>query len=424
MVATMNKTLTIIIFIVLIVLSAFFSGSEIVYAQVNKLRIKKMGEEGNKNAKKAWEVSSNYANLISVILIGNNLVNIAASSIATILFVGLFENNGALYAGFIVTAIILVFGEIIPKIFLPRFSTKMSMVFVNPLLFFSFIFKPIAKLTNKLIAKFEKKLEMKTKEEDEVDSGDELKTMVEEIEEEGYIDADTKELVNSAIEIKDTQANEIMTPRVDVVAFDVNTPIKEIFKNEDIFTYSRILIYDDSIDNILGVVKTRNLILSYISNKKLNIRDFIIEPIYIHKSKSITTVLRTFRETKNHIAIVVDEFGGTLGIITLEDILEEIVGNIWDEMDEVEEEVETASDGTILVEGEMNIYDLFEIIEFDDDEYECQYTTVAGWCTEILDGFPKENDTFDFNGYKITIVEVDGYRVEKVKLEKLEIEEE
>lgn len=423
MVATMDKAIIIIIFVILIVLSAFFSGSEIVYSQVNKLRIKKMGDEGNKKAMKAWEISSDYSNLISVILVGNNLVNIAASSIATILFVGLFETNGALYAGFIVTGFILIFGEIIPKIFMPRFSTKLSIMFVNPILFFSFIFKPIVKVTNKFIKKFEKKLELKNKEEDIVDSGDELKTMVDEIEEEGYIDADTKELVTSAIEIKYTQANEIMTPRVDVVAFDVNTPVRKMFKNEDIFTYSRILIYDDSIDNILGYVKTRNLILGYIHNKKLNIRNFINEPIFIHKSKSITTVLRTFRETRNHIAIVVDEFGGTLGIITLEDILEEIVGNIWDEMDEVEEEVETISDGSLLVEGEMNIYDMFELIEFEDDEYECQYTTVAGWCTEILDGFPKENDNFEFNGYKITIIEVDGFRVEKIKLEKVEIEE-
>ena len=423
MVVTMDKAIIIIIFVILIVLSAFFSGSEIVYSQVNKLRIKKMGDEGNKKAMKAWEISSDYSNLISVILVGNNLVNIAASSIATILFVGLFETNGALYAGFIVTGFILIFGEIIPKIFMPRFSTKLSIMFVNPILFFSFIFKPIVKVTNKFIKKFEKKLELKNKEEDIVDSGDELKTMVDEIEEEGYIDADTKELVTSAIEIKYTQANEIMTPRVDVVAFDVNTPVRKIFKNEDIFTYSRILIYDDTIDNILGYVKTRKLILAYIQNKKLNIRNFINEPIFIHKSKSITTVLRTFRETKNHIAIVVDEFGGTLGIITLEDILEEIVGNIWDEMDEVEEEVETISDGSLLVEGEMNIYDMFELIEFEDDEYECQYTTVAGWCTEILDGFPKENDNFEFNGYRITIIEVDGFRVEKIKLEKVEIEE-
>jgi len=248
--------------------------------------------------------------------------------------------------------------------------------------------------------------------------------MVDEIEEEGYIDNDTKELVTSAIKIKDTQAHEIMTPRVDVVAFDVNTPIKEIFKDENIFTYSRILMYDDSIDNILGVVKTRNLILSYLSNKKLNLRNFINDPIYIHKSKSITTVLRLFRETKTHIAIVLDEFGGTLGIITLEDILEELVGDIWDEMDEVEEEVETELDGTLIVEGEMNIYDLFELIEFEEDDYECSYSTVAGWCTEILNGFPKENDTFDFNNYKVTIVEVDGYRVEKIKLELNKLTEE
>lgn len=415
----MDKPIKIIIFIILILLSAFFSSSEIIYAQANKLRLKKKGEEGNKKAQKAWELSINYPSLISVILIGNNLVNIAASSIATVLFIGFFENNGAIYAGIIVTVILLIFGEILPKIFLAKNPTKMAILFVSPISFFGYIFKPLVKLTNKMINRMEKRWIKEEKEEDKVDSGDELKTMVETIEEEGYIDNDTKELINSAIEFKDTQAHEIMTPRVDVVGFDVNTKIKDIINNEDVFTYSRIIIYDDSIDNILGVVKTKNLILKYLANKRLDIKALIEEPIYVHKSKSLTNVLRIFRKTKTHIAIVVDEFGGTLGIITLEDLLEQIVGDIWDEMDEIEEEVEEVSDGSIIVEGEMNIYDLFDLIDFDDEDYECLYATVAGWCTEILDNFPKENDSFEFNGYKVSIIEVDGYRVEKVKLERI-----
>lgn len=419
----MNKTFIIILLIVLVSLSAFFSGAETVYAQCNKLKLKKMGENGNKKAYEAYKMAINYPSLISVILIGNNLVNIAASSFATVLFVDLFEENGALYAGFIVTGIILLFGEILPKTILPSFSTKLACVFTLPLKIFSFIFNPIVKFITKVLDKISKIWTPKKDDEDDT-SDEELLNMVETIEEEGYIDNDTKELVSSAIELRDTTAYDIMTPRVDLFAFDINDNYKQIIKDENIFKYSRLLVYNDTIDDVVGVVSTRSLILNFINNKKFDFKNLITPPIFVHKTKSLTSILKVFKETHTHIAIVVDEFGGTLGIITLEDVLEEVVGDIWDEMDEVEEETSKEADGTYVIDGDMNIDDFFEFINFEDEDYECSYSTVGGWCTERLDDFPKVNDTFEFFGYKVTIIEVDGVRVEKIKLEKLKNEEE
>lgn len=418
----MDKTFITILLVVLVSLSAFFSGSETIYAQCNKLKLKKMGENGNKKALEAYKMAMNYPSLISVILIGNNLVNIAASSFATVLFVDLFEKNGALYAGFIVTGILLLFGEILPKTILPLYSTKLACIFTGPLKICNFIFGPLVKLITKLLDKISKFWTPKKEEDDTSD--EELLNMVETIEEEGYIDNDTKELVASAIDLRDTQAYDIMTPRVDIFAFDINDDYRKIIKNENIFKYSRLLVYNDTIDDIVGVVNTRSLILNFINNKKFDFKSLITPPIFVHKTKSLTSILKVFRETHTHIAIVVDEFGGTLGIITLEDLLEEVVGDIWDEMDEVEEETQKESEGVYLIDGDMNIDDFFEFIKFDDDEYECSYTTVSGWCTEMLDKFPKENDTFEFAGYKVTILEVDGVRAEKIKLEEIKKESE
>ena len=423
----MNKVFIIIVLVILVILSGFFSGSEIVYAQVNKLKLKKLAEEGNRRAQAALNLAQNYPVLISTILIGNNLVNIAASSLATFLFYTENE-NGPLYAGFIIIGIILVFGEILPKTILSRFTTSISLLFNGLIRLFAFIFKPLVKLMTALINKLSKIWTPKVIEDEDI-SGEELKNMVDTIEEEGYIDDDTKELVTSAIELKETTAEEIMTPRVDVFSFDINDDIKEIIDDERLFKYSRILIYDEKVDNILGVIPSRKLILTILNDKKsfekrnIDLRKMLIPPIFVHKTKSLISLLKTFKDTHTHIAIVVDEFGGTMGIITLEDLLEEIVGDIWDEMDEVEEEYEKEPDGTFVVDGDMNLDDLFELIGYENDDYECAYSTVAGWCTEILDDFPKINDTFIFENYRIIIMEVDGFRVEKVKIEIIPEEE-
>ena len=408
--------------VVCVVLSAFFSGSEIIYSHVNKLKLKRMADEGNKNALAAYELANNFPTLISTILIGNNLVNIAASNIAGLLFEELFETNGSFYAGLIITGIILIFGEILPKTILQLFPVKLSIAFQRLIRFFRVIFSPLVKLMTYLIGKLSKY--WTPKEDDEEDTSDgEILNMVEQINEDGYIDQDTKEIVASTLELSETTAEEIMTPRVDIFACDINDKITNIIKEEELCTYSRIVFYEETIDNIVGVISSRKLIIDYINKKEIDLRSMLSKPILVHKTKSLISILKVFKKTKTHIAIVVDEFGGTLGIITLEDVLEELVGDIWDEMDIVEEEFEKEDETTFLVDGDMNLDDCFELIGYNNEEYECAYSTVAGWCTEILDDFPKENDTFKFENYNVKIIQVEGVRVEKVEIEVLTKEE-
>ena len=415
--------LIIILLVILVVLSAFFSGSEMVYASVNKIRLEKKAGEGHKKAILANDLVQRFPTLISTILIGNNLVNIAASSAATVLFTAISPENGATIATAVMTISLLIFGEIIPKTIFKRFSFSLTLLFARPLRFLEILFKPVLFLTNKM-SNSVSKIQPAKDEEEEDTTDEELINMVEEIEEEGFIDNETSELIQSAIEFKDTTAHEIMTPRVDILAFDINDGLEELINNEEIFTYSRVVVYEETIDHVIGFLNTRKLFTQLLSSKDFDLRDLLTEVIYVHKTKSISSILKMFKKTRTHIAIVVDEFGGTLGVITLEDILEEIVGEMWDETDEVEEEFIEKSETEFIVDGDMNIYDMFELVGIEDDEFDSEYETVAGWCTEVLDEFPKPNDTFEFKNLKVTILEVDGFRVINVRIEKTQLDEE
>ena len=255
--------------------------------------------------------------------------------------------------------------------------------------------------------------------------------MVEEIEDEGYIDEDTGDLIKSAIDFTDVDAYEIMQHRVDVFAFDIEDDVKDLINDENIFNYSRVPVYEGSMDEIIGVLSTRQLLIKLLKKEKIDnniIRSMLTQPLYIHKTKSVSSLLHDFKKTQTHIAVVKDEFGGTMGIVTLEDVLEELVGEIWDETDKVEEEYTKKNDNTYIVEGDMNIYDLWEMLDYQNDEFDTEYTTVGGFCTEKLEKFPSVNDTFTFENFKFTILKVDedGVRVEQVSVEVLkpEVDEE
>ena len=414
----------IIVIIVLIGFSAFFSGTETVFASVNKIKLEKKAKEGSKKAMLAFKLSNDYASLISTILIGNNLVNNAASSLGALLMAAIWPEHGEIIAMVVMTVSILVFSEILPKTIFNKFSFSLSMVLAFPIKVLATVFKPLVFIITKGIEKISPLWTPKPEPEEEDTTDDELINMVEEIQEEGFIDDDTSELIQSAIEFKDTTAHEIMTPRVDVIAFNIEDDLQELINNEDVFMYSRIIVYEETIDNIIGFISTRRLFTLLLDNENIDIRSLLTPPLYVHKTKSISSLLAKFKETKIHIAIVVDEFGGTLGIVTLEDILEEIVGEIWDETDEIEEDYVEKSDNEFIIDGDMNIYDMFELVGLDEDAVETDYETVGGWCTEILDDFPKENDTFIFKNLKVTVLSVDGVRVEDVRVEVLEEEEE
>ena len=407
--------------VLLVVLSGFFSGSEIVYAKVNKLRLKKAAKK-DKKARLAYKLNENYPALIGTILVGNNLVNIAASSLATVLFTYLYPESGALLATIIMTATILVFGEILPKTILSKYAFSSSKKMASPIYVLEIIFFPIVWSVNKLIGLASKLWTPKEKAPTATD--EELEVMADEIEEEGYIDEETHDLLRNAIDFVDVMAFEVMKPRVDIYAIDIEDDINELIKEKEFFTYSRIPIYEETIDNIIGVVNTNEVLKLALAKKKIDLKEIMYQPIFVHKTKTLSSVLQDFKKQHIHIAVVIDEFGGTLGIVTLEDILEELVGDIWDETDTIEEEATVAQDGSTIIDGDMNIYDMFELFEMETEDFESEYDTVAGWCTEMLEKFPEVGDSFTYENIKLTIIQVDGVRVEKVKVEKVEKQDE
>ena len=420
----MLDTVLIILLIMCVCLSAFFSGSENALSESNKLRIKKEAEEGNKASKAAHSLIENYSKSISTILIGNNLVNIFASSITTVLALRLFPDipDAVTYATIIITVVILICGEIVPKILATERANEFAKVIAFPLKIFQFAVSPLVWAITKLINKTE---HMWTPEEVEDSVTDEeLVDIVESIEEEGVIDEDKSELIISAIEFADIDAYEIMVPRVDVIGINIEDSIEEIMSDLAIFNHSVVPVYKESLDEIIGVIKTKDLMRQYLLTGTIDLEKIMKEPRLVHKTKSILDLLEDFKETGDLMAFIIDEFGGTMGIVTMEDILEELVGDIWDEKDKVEPEYIEKEENILEVDGMMNIFDFFELVEYDSREFESAYTTLGGWCTEMLEDFPEVGEKFSFENIDFEILAMDDLRVEKVKVTINTIEDE
>lgn len=405
-----------ILIVILIILSAFFSSCEIAYSSVNKIKLKKKVSDGNKEATKAMEIVNNYSEALSTILIGNNLVNIAVSSLATMVAVAyLGEEMGSLLATIVATIVVLIFGEILPKALANKFSLKLTLLYVKPFKICRIIFFPITFLVTKFVKLISKIWTPKNIEVSEID--EELNVITEELEEEGVIDEEDAELIISAIDFRDVTAHEIMIPRVDVFAIDIDDNQEDILKNEQIFRYSRVPVYEDTIDHVIGILNTTSLMKKILNGEQIDLRSMLIEPMYVHKTKHISNILTKLKATNQHLAIVADEFGGFMGILTIEDIVEELVGDIFDETDEVILDYKELGENIYEVDGDMNIYDFFELVDYDDRDFESEYTTVGGWCTDMLEKFPEVGDTFEFANFTVTITEVEGMRVGKIKVE-------
>ncbi len=415
----MNPQTLVILFIImgiLVLLSAFFSSCEIAYSSVNKIKLKKKVNEGSKKASKAIDIVNSFSDVLSTILIGNNLVNILLSSLATMVAVNMFgEEKGSMIATIVSTIVVLILGEIIPKVVAKKYSLRISLLYVVPFRFFRFIFYPITFVVTKGIGLISKLWTPKEVEPSVTD--EELIAMTEELEEEGVIDEDDAELIISAIDFSDISAYEIMIPRVDVFAIDIEDNQEEILANEEIYRYSRVPVYEDTIDHVIGILNTTELMKKILNGDEINIREMLYEPMYVHKTKGISNILTEFKQKNNHIAIVLDEFGGFMGILTMEDIVEELVGDIFDEMDEVVLDYSEISENVYAVDGDMNIYDFFELVDYDDRDFETEYSTVGGWCTDVLEKFPEVNDTFDFANFTVTVIDVENVRVGKVRVE-------
>ena len=407
----------IVIFVCLIG-SAFFSASETAYNLANESQLEKKAESGFIN-KLSYKICKSYNFALTSILIGNNIVNFVLSSVATSLSLVLLvesgitgENVAATIATAVTTIVVLIFGEIAPKVIANGNSKLLIRAFALPLFFFMIVFSPAAYLIN-LIIKLVDKIYVN---DDTGVTTDELSSIIETGEEEGSIDEDRSELLQSAIDFNETTIKEIMIPRVDMVSIDVGDGISEIIETALNSPFSRIPVYEDSVDNIIGILVVQKLYKALIDTKPedIDLRELLVEPYFIHMTVKLPDALDVLREERTHIMIVLDEFGGTAGIATMEDILEELVGEIWDEDEVAEHDIVKAGPDKYSVEGDMNIYDFFEAIDFNEGDFESEYTTVGGWAIEMLEGFPEENASFQYENLVVTIDSIEDHRITKL----------
>ena len=410
------EIIVLVAIVVMVAFSAFFSSADMVYSTVDTLRLKKDAEKGSKSAALALKFANEYDKTITTILFSNNLVNIAASSLASISYFG--DILGPSLITVIMFLIIVTFAEIIPKVIGRVYSHGLAKLYAYPILIFKYLFIPFVYATSALGRLIVSPLYKKAEDEEEAVSDDELQEMVDTIEEEGVIDEEQGELLRSAITFMDTQAYEIMTPRVDIFAFDIEDDISELINDDNVFMYSRVPVYEETIDNIIGILPTKLLLKAMLSNEKIDVRSLLTQVTFVPRSRNISAVLQDFKKTHNHIAIVKDEYGGTEGLITLEDIVEELVGDIWDEMDEIDEEATELGDGVYQIDGAMNIEDFFELVELELDE-DADYSTVSGWCVSILERFAKVGDRFTYENLDVKVIQADEFTVEKIRVKVL-----
>lgn len=397
----------------LIALSAFFSGSEIAFASANKNRLKKAAGEKGLKEKTAYKISEDYSKALSSILIGNNLVNIAASSVATVIAMSIFgesSTKGPALATAIMTVLILIFGEISPKIVAQKNSDKFSIAVAIPLNIIMTILKPVNIVVMFILRRFEA-LWGKGNSSSAM-TEEELVSILEMTMEEGVIDEDQSELLQSALEFSDITAQEILTPRVDMIAVDIEDSMDEIKDIVFAAPYSRIPVYEGTIDNIIGILYVDHFFKRLLDQPDLaDIRDILMPPCFIHKTMKLPTVMTELKTRKMHLAIVVDEYGGTMGMVTMEDTIEQLVGEIWDETDEIIDDIVEISENTFRVNGDLSIYDFLEHFDIDDHRFDTEYVTVGGWAIEMLDGYPQVGDSFDYQTLHMTIEQVDDLRI-------------
>ena len=412
----MEQAGLIIAIIILVAFSATFSASDIVYATVNKLRLKKKVQKKSRAAKIALKFAENYDETISTILFSNNLVNIASSSLVTVLALTISDSPLATtIAEIILLVIILLFGELLPKVIGRAFSYRLSLVLAYPIYVLRIIFFPIVYLSSslgKLIAKI-----FIREEHNEIEemSDDELEELVEKIEEDGTIDEDQSELIKSVLDFKDTEAQEIMTPRVDMFAIPVDADIYKLLAGDELFTHSRIPVYKGTIDNIIGILPTKQLLKSILAKEKINLKSLIIPVKFVPGAMGISEILTWMKSHKNHIVIVKDEFGGTDGILTMEDILEELVGEMYDEMDKIKDPYTKISRNKYLVDANMNIDDFFDLCGLDVIEDKA-YNSVGGWVLDYLEKFAKIGDKFKYKNIDVKVVDATNFTVEKIEV--------
>ena len=408
-----------VVIFVMICLSAYFSASEIAFNTANKIRLRRAAEGGSCTAKIAFKITEKFTTSLSAILIGNNLANIAISTCTTLIVMNLFKNNVAVastVATILVTIVILIFGEIIPKVLSKQNADTVVRVIAIPTRVLTVILSPFVFIVMALLFVLRKMWGRDHKDDEPTVTEEELSSIIDTVEEEGVINEEQGELLQSTLEFRDITIEKIMTPRIDMTAVDIDDEDEKIVTLlSDTAQFSRLPVYEDSIDNIIGILSLNKYYKATLETEEPDIRSLLLKPCKLHKTMKLPAALAKLRDAKMHLAIVIDEFGGTLGIVTMEDILEELVGDIWDDTDIIVPECTATGENTYEVTGYMNIDDFFEEIDFVKPEtFMCEYSTMGGWAIEMLDADPHLGDSFRYENLFVIVAQMEDERVSKL----------
>jgi len=392
--------------------SAFFSGTEIAYTSLSKLKVKKEDEKQTPTEKLVGFIYNHYDFALSTVLVGNNLVNIAATSVATVLAVNLAASmaiTGEVASSIVtivMTVIILVVGEITPKMVARRIVEPFAKMAAFPLLVLMIIFFPVVLITSGIV-KVLSVLWKKAADQDITITEEELENLLDTAEDEGVINESETELLQSALEFTDLDAGDILTPRIDVVGFEINAPIDEILTIISESQFSRYPVYERTVDHVVGILYVKHLLKELAVNKTVNLQELLLQPVFIPKSMHLHEIMNEFRSHQTHMVVVADEYGGIEGIVTMEDVLEELVGDIWDENDDIVNDWQKITENRYECSGDMNLSDFMDKLELDEDELDTDCATVGGWTVEMIGSMPVPFDSFDYLNYTVLVMQVD-----------------
>ena len=411
----MDDWFSYILLVILIALSAFFSASETAYTTVNKIRLQNYVDAGSKKAKTALFIAENYDRTLTTILIGNNIVNIGASSIATLLFVKLFGPSGAAISTAVMTILILIFGEVLPKSFAKESSEKFALAFSRPLRILMTVFWPVVFLFIQL-KKVAKHISPIKEEETPTVTEQELKLIVESIEDEGVLEKQESELVQHALEFDEKTVQEVLTPRVDMTTLDIEDDLQTNIGLVLTERFSRIPVCRGTSDRIIGILHTKDLLEALVRGDAIDLASMVQPAFFVYKTKKLSSLLADFKRNKTHVAIVTDDYGGTVGMVTMEDLLEELVGDIWDEDEEIIRDFVRIDSQHFLISGDLTIRELFDHLDLPFSNLESNHTSCGGWALEALGHIPQAGEAFRFKNMTLTIQEMDDQRVKKLSV--------
>lgn len=415
-------TVYILLLLVCFAFSAFFSASEMSLSSANRLRLENAAEEGERRAGTALGLIDRFDRALGAILIGNNLANVASSSLSSVIALSVAEQSGVseglctTAATVIVTIVVIICGETVPKILAKKNANRVALSVAGPIQGLSVLLRPLVWCATSLTALITRALP--TPEESDLQEAavEELQSIIETAEDEAVLDEDRSELLQAALDFGDTSASQVMTARVDMVAIDIDDPPEDILSLAGDAPFSRLPVYQEDTDNIIGVLHLNTLYRALLDDPAPDIRSLLTEPCFVYKTVKLPAVLEELRSRQRHLAIVTDEYGGTAGVITMEDVLEALVGDIWDETDEVEPEVVETSEGRWELDGDLPIGEFLELTELDENAFDFESETVGGWVMEMLEGFAAPGDTVTYQDLTVNVLKTDDKRVEKVRV--------